>query len=155
MLEQFYCKSPEEIPETFAKAWNDRDSYAIANLFTEKAEFVNVVGLWWHDRESIWKAHDYGLKTIFSESKMEIRQIKSMKLGEDVTLVHARMILSGQTAHDGVNSPGRRQNILSFVAKHTDQGWVCVSAHNTDVIPGKETNIVDESGSMKSVDYRK
>ena len=48
--------SPADIPALFARAWNDRDPDALASLFDEDAEFVNVSGLRWHDRESIRKA---------------------------------------------------------------------------------------------------
>lgn len=48
---------PEEIPSLFVEAWNRRDPNRIASLFDQDAEFVNVTGLWWHDRASIRKAH--------------------------------------------------------------------------------------------------
>ena len=59
-------RSPEEIPALFAQAWNDRDPDALASLFDEDAEFVNVTGVCWHDRASIRKAHAYGLERIFN-----------------------------------------------------------------------------------------
>ncbi|NQZ76987.1 MAG: hypothetical protein HRT61_12930 [Ekhidna sp.] len=65
------------------------------------------------------------------------------------------MKLTGQTGIEGLNKPSARMNLFSFVLKREKEGWVCVSAHNTDIIPGKETNIVNEKGEMSSVDYRK
>ena len=50
------AKRPEQIPSLFEDAWNKRDADALALLFDEDAEFVNVAGLWWHDRASIRKA---------------------------------------------------------------------------------------------------
>ncbi|MEL7001578.1 MAG: SgcJ/EcaC family oxidoreductase [Bacteroidota bacterium] len=146
---------PEDIPRLFAEAWNKRDADNIASLFIEDAEFVNVVGLWWHNREDIRKAHDYGLKTIFSESVIEVRRIKVRMLNDSIAIVHARMRLSGQTAHDGVTAPGVRMNIFSFVVQKAMDGWVCISAHNTDIVPGAETNIVDAGGKIKPTDYRR
>lgn len=154
-FQQTYLKKPEDLPEKWVEAWNNRDAVAIANLFTEEAEFVNVVGLWWHDRKAIWKAHDYGLRVIFDNSDIQIRKVTVKKVTDDVAVVHARMKLTGQTAIDENADPGERKNVFSFVMKKETKGWVCVSAHNTDVVPGKETNIIDESGKVKSVDYRK
>ncbi len=148
-------QSPEDVPRLFAEAWNKRDADMIASLFEEDAEFVNVVGLWWHNREDIRKAHDYGLKKIFNQSTLEVRRVKVKMLNNDVAIVHARMHLSGQTSHDGVKSPGTRTNIFSFAVRSTSEGWKCASAHNTDVVPGAETNIIDADGSMRSTDYRK
>lgn len=155
MFKQIYAESPEQIPHLFAQAWNKRDAYGIANLFVEDAEFVNVVGLWWHDRQAIWKAHDYGLRVIFQHSHVEVRRVKTRYLNDDTALVHSRFKLRGQTAHAGVTNPGTRQNLFSFVVQKEALGWVCISAHNTDIVPGQETNLVDSAGKMQSADYRK
>jgi hypothetical protein len=64
------------------------------------------------------------------------------------------MTLEGQTPVDGVATPGARTNVFSFVVHRTPQGWRCASAHNTDVVPGMETNVVDGEGRLRSVDYR-
>ncbi|PHN03142.1 YybH family protein [Flavilitoribacter nigricans] len=149
-----YFREPAALPEHFAQAWNERKAEAIAGLFSEDAEFINVVGLWWHDRQAIFKAHDYGLKHIFDHSHLEIRQTKVRELSEDFAIVYSRMRLSGQTAHGMVDQPGVRFNIFSFVVQRREAGWICISAHNTDQIPGKETNVVGPSGDIEAVDYR-
>lgn len=154
MFEQQYAREPGQIPHLFAEAWNAYDALSLANLFDAEAEFVNVVGLWWHDREAIFKAHDYGLKKIFDQSTLRVRQVKVNLITPEVALVHARMQLSGQTPQGSVKVPGRRQNIFSFVAKKEPDGWVILSAHNTDIVPGKETHIVDEQGELQTADYR-
>jgi len=45
-------------------------------------------------------------------------------------------------------------HVMSFVVHQTPAGWRCVSAHNTDVVPGSETNIIDDHGRLRSVSYR-
>jgi hypothetical protein len=62
--------TPEDMPVLFARAWNDRDPDALAALFDEDAEFVNVTGVCWHDRESIRKAHADGLESIFKDTTL-------------------------------------------------------------------------------------
>src|SRR5690606_12170858 len=61
-------ESPETVPAYFAQAWNARDADALASLFDEDAEFVDGMGLCWHDRESIRKAHASGLQRLVGES---------------------------------------------------------------------------------------
>lgn len=153
-LQQTYLENPEDLPLKWMEAWNNRDSEALANLFSEDAEFVNVVGLWWHNRQDIWKAHEYGLRVIFNESTLELRKTTCRLIGDNVALVHARMKLSGQTNHVSDSTAGDRKNIFSFVLEKHSKGWVAISAHNTDVVPGMETNLVGKDGRMKSVDYR-
>ena len=142
------------MPHAFAAAWNARDADGIAALFDEDAEFVNVVGLWWHDRAAIERAHAYGFERIFPDSTLELVRVKVKRLRADVAVVHARMRLTGQTSVAGVEAPRPRTNVFTFVVHRTAGGWRCAAAHNTDVVPGVETNVVDESGRLRPVDYR-
>ena len=146
--------SPESIPTVFVEAWNHRDPDTLASVFTEDAEFVNVVGLWWHDRAAIRKAHAYGLERIFNRSTLRLSRVTVKHLSDAVAVVHARMTLSGQTPIGEVAEPGRRQNIFTFVVQRLPQGWRCVAAHNTDVVPGVETNVASGDGRLAAVDYR-
>ncbi|MBK6266719.1 SgcJ/EcaC family oxidoreductase [Marivirga sp. S37H4] len=147
-------KKPENLPENFVAAWNARAPEGIANLFAEDAEFVNVVGLWWHNKKDIFKAHDYGLRYLFNNSKLSIRKIKTKYLSDTVAVVNAKLHLEGQTAI-GNQHLKSRDTIFTFVAQKTGSEWFCVSAHNTDIVPGKETNIKKEDDSIEAVSYRK
>ena len=147
--------SPEAIPNRFVEGWNNRDVDEMMSAFTEDAEFVNVVGLWWHNKNQIHKAHDYGLKVIFNNSSLKILKTNVKQLTDTVAVVHAKMRLSGQSSNGTISNPRLRQNIFSFVVQKSENGWLCVSAHNTDIVPGAETNIVSDDGKIKSVSYRK
>jgi uncharacterized protein (TIGR02246 family) len=146
---------PESIPTVFAEAWNNRDPDGIASIFEADAEFVNVTGLWWHDREAIRRAHAYGLERIFNRSTLHLGTVRVKRLSDDVAVVHARMRLEGQTPVGEVASPRPRTNVFSFVARRTEEGWRCASAHNTDVVPGMETHVIGEDGRLRSANYRR
>ena len=146
---------PEQIPAAFIEAWNRRDADGIAALFDADAEFVNVTGLWWHDREAIRKAHAYGLAHIFNHSTLRMSSLRVKQLADDIAVVHVRMTLSGQSAVAGINQPGTRMSVFSFVVHRNADGWRCASAHNTDIVPGMETNVIDTDGTLHAVDYRK
>lgn len=145
---------PESVPAVFVEAWNQRDPDKLASVFEEDAEFVNVTGLWWHNREAIRKAHAYGLERIFNRSELKLVATRVKWLSDTIAVVHAKMTLTGQTPAAEVERPQARQNIFSFVVRHTPRGWRCASAHNTDVVPGAETNVIDEQGRLSSVSYR-
>ena len=116
---------------------------------------MNVTGLWWHDRASIRKAHAYGLERIFNASALSIAETRVKQLSEDVAVVHARMTLSGQTPIGKIKRPGTRTSVFSFVVRRVGERWLCASAHNTDVVPHMETNIVDDEGVLQAANYRK
>ena len=145
--------NPEEIAPAFAAAWMNRDADALASLFSEDADFVNVVGIWWEDRAAIRKAHHYGLTTFFRASRLTVGRTKLRRIGNDAAVVHARMILTGQLAPYG-SEAGRRTGILSFImARQAGGGWLCVSAQNTDIVPGRET-FVRQGDGLVPKDYR-
>jgi uncharacterized protein (TIGR02246 family) len=145
---------PEDVVVMFVEAWNHRDPGTLAALFDSDAEFVNVTGLWWHTREEIRKAHAYGLTRIFKESVLTATDVRVKWLSDEIAVVHARMTLAGQSPVNDIIAPRQRSNVMSFVIHLTTQGWRCASAHNTDVVPGAETNVGDDQGRLRSVSYR-
>jgi len=154
MAANAHATAPEDLAAAFVDAWNRGDPDALAALFDEDAEFVNVTGLWWHTREEIRKAHAYGLTRIFKGSVLTATDVRVRSLSDEIALVHVRMVLSGQSPVDDVRVPRRRMNVMSFVVHRTVDGWRCASAHNTDVVPGSETNVIDDDGHLRSVTYR-
>ncbi|WP_223881067.1 SgcJ/EcaC family oxidoreductase [Nesterenkonia ebinurensis] len=138
-------KEPEEIADRFIQAWNRADAAALAALFAEDADFVNVVGLWWEDRGRIRQAHDYGFRKIFANSEMRVQRTKLRRLGESAAVVHIEWTLVGQSSQ-GSGEPGERRGVFSFVLQKDDAGWLAVSAHNTDRVPGAETHIAGGDG---------
>ncbi|MGR3756888.1 MAG: SgcJ/EcaC family oxidoreductase [Tranquillimonas sp.] len=145
--------APQDMPRAFADAWNRRDAAALAALFAEDADFVNVVGLWWRDRAAIEAAHRYGLATFFRDSRLTIGRTRLRHLGPDAAVVQARVTLTGQLAPGGA-AAGTRRGILIFVLARQPGGeWLCVAAQNTDIVPGAET-LLRDGGALTPRDYR-
>jgi len=142
------------------QAWNQRDADRLAALFEENAEFVNVTGLWWHNRDAFPRVHDYGLRTIVDRSRIDLVTRRVTWLvggpGTDPAAagVLAKMEIEGQSAVADVDDPHLRRTIVTFVVRRTDDGWRCAAAQNTDVVPGSETNVIDDRGQMRTVSYR-
>lgn len=147
--------NPEDIPHRFAEAWNKYNPDGIADLFVEDADFINVTGKWWDNKTDIWKAHDFGLRVIFQNSKAEILKVKVKYITDNVAVVHSKLRVSGQTRNNEESKVGDRETMFIFVTKRLDNGeWICISAQNTDIVFGMQTNIRDESGTLKSVSYK-
>lgn len=147
--------NPKEFPYRFAEAWNQYDPDGIADLFFEDADFVNVTGKWWDNKTDIWKAHDFGLRVIFQNSKAEVLKVKVKNITDDVAVVHCRFKVSGQTVNKDEKEVGDRETMFLFVGKKQENGeWLCVSAQNTDIVFGMQTNIRGESGELKAVSYK-
>lgn len=145
-------EKPEDVVTRWQAGWNSHDADALAELFTEDADFVNVVGLWWHDRAAIRKAHAYGFAHIFQNSAIVMDRIRTRLIGQDAAVIQARWRVAEQSSHHDKNALSRT-GIFTFVCQRFDGGWLAVTAHNTDIVPGAETNIRTTTG-MQSVDYR-
>lgn len=145
--------NPRDIVERFKDAWNNYDAKGIANLFFENADFVNVTGKWWDNKEDICKAHDFGFRVIFKNSRLEVVNIKEKMLRDDIAVVHARVRVTGQTEKE-VEKADIRETMFLFVVRKENGQWLCESAQNTDIVFGMQTNIRDEKGELKSVSYK-
>ncbi|HEY4536764.1 MAG TPA: SgcJ/EcaC family oxidoreductase [Enteractinococcus sp.] len=150
-------QSPKSIVSAFQHAWNAHDAEALAELFVEDADFVNVTGLWWTTRERIRQAHAFGFAEIFGESTLTVGRTEIRMLGDDHALVHARMTISGQRTPDGQLAQDRR-TVMSFVVtrRHDANGdyWRAVSAHNTDIVPGGPDTHLNVSNGQTAARYR-
>jgi uncharacterized protein (TIGR02246 family) len=127
--------SPQDIPALFARAWNRHDADALAALFDKDAEFVNVTGLWCHDREAIRNAHANGQEQIFNKSTLATDATSVKLLSPEIAVVHARMTLCGDGHSGAAADIAPRSTIVSFVVHKVAQRWLCASAHTSDALP--------------------
>ena len=144
--------SPVDIATGFAAAWNAADAGLLSELFTEDADFVNVVGLWWRTRSQIRDNHAYGFRHMFPHTVMSLDKVVSRQLGPDAAIVHAAWTLTGQITPSG-ETAGDRSGVLSFtLTRQNDGHWLAVSAQNTDRVPGAQTYLAD-AGSLTPENY--
>ncbi|MFP8489889.1 hypothetical protein ACKGJO_12440 [Gracilimonas sp. Q87] len=100
------------------------------------------------------KAHAYGFENIFENSDLKFLKTSVKFLSDEIAVVHTRMRLKDQTPIKENEAPSLRHNFFSFVVKKEDDKWLCESTHNTDMIPGAETNLKDDKSNLRSVNYR-
>ncbi|WP_245513412.1 MULTISPECIES: SgcJ/EcaC family oxidoreductase [unclassified Mesorhizobium] len=126
---------PEDAATAFADAWNRHDMGDLAALFSEDANFVNVVGVWWKSRSEIEGAHRATHETMFRESRLDGDVSSVVELAPDLRSVHYTWTLTGASAPDG-SPAGTRQGILLLIVKKEQSGWQIKVAQNTDIVPG-------------------
>jgi uncharacterized protein (TIGR02246 family) len=140
------ASSPRGIAEGFSVAWNAADPEALAALFAEDADFVNVVGLWWTTRLQIRDNHAYGFRHMFPDTVMVLDRVTVREFGADVAVVHAGWTMNGQISPTGERA-GTRHGVISFTTVRQDSGqWLAVSAQNTDSVPGMQTHVATNEG---------
>ena len=116
------------------EAWNRHDMKVFANLFTEDADVVNVVGWWWKGRAQIEKKTTEAHAFIFGESSMTVNEVHIRFLTAQIALVHVLWSLVGHKNPDG--TPGQpRKGIETQVLQKQSGKWLIAAFHNTDSIP--------------------
>jgi uncharacterized protein (TIGR02246 family) len=103
-------------------------------LFTDDAQFVNVIGLWWHGRAEIQKEHEALHATRMRMSHLLATDSVVQVLGPDVAVLLQRWQLTGDTGIDGVTLPMRR-GVMTLVIVKRGGIWQIAAAQNTDIVP--------------------
>jgi uncharacterized protein (TIGR02246 family) len=114
--------------------WNRHDMKSFGGLFAEDAQFVNVIGLWWHSRAEIQKEHEALHATRMRMSHLVATERVVHLLGPDVAVLLQRWQLTGDTGIDGATLP-MRQGVMSLVIVKQSGHWQIASAQNTDIVP--------------------
>ncbi|MBZ9761497.1 SgcJ/EcaC family oxidoreductase [Mesorhizobium sp. CA8] len=127
---------PEDAATAFADAWNRHDIDDFAALFSEDANFVNVVGMWWKNRAEIEAAHRATHETMFRDSRLQGVVSPVVELSPGVASVHYRWTLTGASAPDG-SPAGTREGILLLVVKKEQSGWRIKVAKTPTLFQGR------------------
>ncbi len=150
---EFIANKPEEVPKLFEKAWAKRDPDALASIFVEDADFINVTGLYWNNRADIREAHSFGFNFIFKDSTLILLYTKVRQPAPNVAIVHAKFELFDQTDKEGGTVSHKRHTRFVFVVEKRDDRWVCLSAQNSEVLENVQTFLRNEDGSYQAVRY--
>ena len=119
------------IASQWEKAWNQHDMKALAQLFTDDADFVNVAGRHWKGRAEIEARHQERLVQ-FKDSTWTTRRVAVEFLRPEIALVHVDWGLKGDTDPDGTKRQPRDGVFLWVVVKKGAQ-WQIRAAQNTNV----------------------
>lgn len=119
--------------KTFAEAWNTKNAIQLAGLFTQDADFVMVLGIWWKGRTEIEKNHEQLFLTLMRESRLIFPDIKIKFIKPDVAIAHSVWELTGQQSPEADKLPPR-QGVLSCVMTQQNDKWLIVTLHNTDTV---------------------
>ncbi len=122
------------VAAAFVDDWNRHDMKGFGSLFADDAQFVNVIGLWWHSRAEIQQAHEALHATRMRTSHLAATESAVHLLGPDAAVLVQRWQLTGDTGIDGVTLPMRR-GVMTLVIVKEGSRWQIASAQNTDIVP--------------------
>ena len=120
----------DSLLEAMLTTWNQHDMDGMAELFTEDADFVNVLGMRFRSRHEIETAHRELHKERFAQT--EIRQLESSVayLSENVAVAHVRWEMAGDMAAKGKV----RRGSMTHVVVRKGRSWYFRATQNTDIV---------------------
>jgi uncharacterized protein (TIGR02246 family) len=125
---------PEALTSGFARAWNAHDMKALASLFAEDADFVNVAGMWWKGRSEIQAKHEETHATRFKTTSLAVTSTAVRLPRPDIAVIHTSWELTGELDREGQPAPPRR-GVMQMVAAKQADGWRIIAAQNTNAMP--------------------
>ena len=127
-------KAIRQIVKDYETIWNKHDMSTFGNLFTDDAEWVNVVGHVWRGKADIVKAHKVVHETNFKNRNMQLDNMTVRFIRPDVAVSIVRWTLDGFEAPDGRHFP-KGPNVATLVFVKQDGKWLISSGENVTVDP--------------------
>jgi uncharacterized protein (TIGR02246 family) len=120
------------VMDSFMDAWNHHDAKAWTAVFTDDADFTNVLGVSASGRSDIEQFHANVFATIFKDSHQKYTGIKIRFIRPDVAAVDVHWEMTGSTSPAGDPVP-LRQGLLNFTMTKNHDIWQIVVMHNMNL----------------------
>lgn len=130
--------------DQLVSSWNTHDFSTMRNNSTPDLNWVNIVGIWWKDRETAVGAH-YGIfNTMFNGVKFEKKSVALRAITNDVVIANLLIHVGEFYPPDGVDHGNNKReaadDILTLVYVKKGGKWLLTAAQNTvvDAIANRE-----------------
>ncbi len=110
--------------------WNHHDMKALAGLFTDDAEWINVVGMHWRGKADIYKAHDVYHRTLFTKTGIHFTKIEIRAIAPDVAVAVVTEDFDASLLPDGSTRPVSQDRFTLVLVKRGGN-WKIAHGHNT------------------------
>jgi uncharacterized protein (TIGR02246 family) len=124
----------DQIVEAFADALNVKDASALGELFSEDAEFVNILGMRMQGREGIVTGHARAFAGPLQGRVIEFDAVDELQVTDDVTVVYGHCVRR-RLPDAPVEGLPDGTSVLVFVLRRGADGWQAVAASNVTEAP--------------------
>ncbi|MFC3811296.1 SgcJ/EcaC family oxidoreductase [Lacihabitans lacunae] len=114
-------------------SWNNHNYDDISNYATEDCDWVNVVGMWWKNRNEVQYAHQVFHNGMFKNVKLTKKSIHFRSIAKDVMVVHLLQRVGAYTTPSGSIYPeADNMKLMVFVKK--EGNWLLTAVENVVVV---------------------
>ena len=127
-------KAIRQVAKDYETLWNKHDMNAFSNLFTDDAEWVNVVGMVWRGKAEIMKAHRAVHETYFKNRSVLVDDMTVRFIRPDVAVAIAKWKVDGFDAPDGRHFD-KGTDVSTLIFAKQNGKWLIASGENVIVDP--------------------
>jgi uncharacterized protein (TIGR02246 family) len=126
---------PRALVDAFEQALNAKDAAALGELFTEDAEFVNILGMRMRRRAGIVDGHAWAFAGPLRGREIRFDQVDELVVTDDVTVLHGHCLRNRRPDAPAEGLPDGA-SVLVFVTRRGPEGWRIAAATNvTEAAP--------------------
>jgi uncharacterized protein (TIGR02246 family) len=86
----------------YGASWNRHDMAALAELFSDDAHWINIVGMHWPGKSAVVAGHEAYHGTFFQTTDIEIANVEIRAIASGVAVAVAFLKVGAFTAPDGI-----------------------------------------------------
>ena len=124
-----------DVEARWQNGWNRHDVSALAELFTDDADFVTVIGRWCKGKKDFYDYHMRLFQVLFKDSIWKTTDTQIRFLKPDVAIVHVNWGITGDRDADGTPRPNSRDGIFTQVTVKQNGLWWINASQNTNIEP--------------------
>lgn len=125
---------PRDVARAFAEALNAGDAEAVGAIFSEDAEFTNILGMRMRRRAGIVAGHRWAFDGPLRGRRITFDLLEELRVTDDVVIVHGHSLRSRRPDAPKQGLPDGA-TVLVFVTRRGADGWEAVAATNVAESP--------------------
>jgi len=123
------CAHPRQLVDAIASALNAKNADELSQLFTEDAEFVNILGMRMRRRAAIVDGHARAFAGPLRGRHVRFDQVDELKVTDDVTVLLGHCVIERQPDAPVEGLPDGT-SVMVLVTRRGPEGWQIVAATN-------------------------
>ena len=122
-----------DVEARWQDGWNRHDISALADLFTDDADFVTVIGKWCQGKKEFYDYHVRLHQVMFKDSIWKTTNTQIRFLKPDVAIVHVNWGITGDRNADGTPREKSRDGIFTQIMVKQNGQWKINASQNTNI----------------------
>jgi uncharacterized protein (TIGR02246 family) len=130
-------QSVRQVATAYEEAWNKHDMGAMAALFTDDVEWVNIVGMWWRGLSEVKRGHKWVHEALFKNTPIHIDSCSVRLVSPGAAISIVTWSKGSFVTPDSKLMPEGKDRMSLFLVKRGGR-WLIASGHNTTIDAGAQ-----------------